>query len=80
MKKKELQKLAEKVQLEIRAEEISTYLETFAFLEKLLADFKKVRVGKKIKPMARIDVGFLSLKDLERLKKEFSQPRISKKE
>jgi Asp-tRNA(Asn)/Glu-tRNA(Gln) amidotransferase C subunit len=80
MKKKELQKLAEKVQLEIKEEEISTYLKTFEFLEKLLVDFKKVQIGKKIKPMTRINVGSLSLKDLEKLKKKFSQSRISKKE
>ena len=80
MEKKELQKLAQKIQLEIKEEELSTYLETFEYLEKLLIDFKKVRVGEKTKPMLRINVGHLTLKKLARLKKKFSQPRISKKD
>ncbi|MEG7979277.1 MAG: hypothetical protein NY202_05305 [Mollicutes bacterium UO1] len=79
MEKKELQALAEKVQLEIKEEQLSTYLETFEYLEKLLTDFKKVQVGKGAKSMARIDVGSLTLKDLEKLKKKFSQQRINKK-
>lgn len=80
MEKKELQKLAQKIQLEIKEEELSAYLETFECLEKLLIDFRKVRVREKIKPMLRINVGHLTLKKLVRLKKKFSQPRISKKD
>ena len=80
MEKKELQKLAQKIQLEIKENEISSCLETFEHLEKLLANFKKERLGKKVKPMTRINVGYLTLKDLTRLKKKFSQPRISKKD
>lgn len=80
MEKKELQALADKIQLEIKDEELSAYLETFKYLEKLLANFKKVHLGKKVKPMNRINVGHLTLKDLVRLKKKFSQPRISKKD
>jgi len=80
MEKKELQKLAQKVQLEIKEEELSTYLDIFEHLEKLLADFKKVRVGKKTKSMKRIGVGYLTLRDLEKLKENFSQVRISKKD
>lgn len=80
MEKKEFQKLVQKIQLEIKEEELPAYLETFTYLEKLLVDFKKVRIGKKTKPMLRIKVGHLTLKDLTRLKKKFSQSRISKKE
>ena|SRR5437868_4679955 len=80
MGEKELQKLAQKIQLEIKKEELPTYLETFEYLEKLLTNFKKVRVGKKVKAMKRIDVGHLTLKDLTKLKKEFSQPRVSQKD
>src|SRR5579863_6994209 len=80
MEKKELQKLAQKIQLEIKEEEVPNCLETFEHLEKLLANFKKERVGEKVKPMVRINVGHLTLKDLTRLKKKFSQLRISKKD
>ena len=80
MEKKELQKLAQKIQLEIKENEIPSCLETFEHLEKLLANFKKEQLGKKVKPMTRINVGYLTLKDLTRLKKKFSQPRISKKD
>jgi Asp-tRNA(Asn)/Glu-tRNA(Gln) amidotransferase C subunit len=80
LEKKELQKLAQKIQLEIKEEEFSSCLETFEHLEKLLANFKKEQIGKRVKPMARINVGHLNLKDLTRLKKRFSQSRISKKD
>src|SRR3954451_9129335 len=80
MEKKELQKLAQKIQLEIKEEELPIYLETFEYLEKLLTNFEKVRVGKKVKPMKRIDVAHLTLKDLTKLKKKFSQQRISQKD
>ena|SRR2546423_8528993 len=80
MKKKDLQKLAQKIQLEIKEEEVPNCLETFEHLEKLLTDFKKEPVGKKIKPMVRINVGHLTLKDLTKLKKKFAQSRISKKD
>jgi len=80
MEKKELQKLAQKIQLEIKEEEVPNCLETFEHLEKLLANFKKERVGGKVKPMVRINVGCLTLKDLTKLKKKFSRARISKKD
>ena len=80
MEKKELQKLAQKIQLEIKEEELPAYLEIFEHLEKLLIEFKKVRVGKGTKPLARINIGHLTLQDLAQLKKKFSQPRISKKD
>lgn len=80
MEKKELQKLAQKVQLEIKEDEMSSCLETFAHLEKLLINFKKEQVGKRAKPMVRINVGHLTLKDLNKLKEEFTQPRISKED
>lgn len=78
MEKEELQKLAQKVQLEIKENELLSCLETFKYLEKLLADFKNEKIGKRIKPMTRINVGHLTLKDLNRLKKLFSQSKISK--
>jgi hypothetical protein len=80
MEKKELQKLAQKIQLEIKAEELPAYLETFEYLEKLLVEFKKVRMGKKAKSLMRINIGHLTLKDLVQLKNKFSQVRISKKD
>jgi len=79
MEKKELQKLAEKVQLGIKEEEFSAYLETFKHLEKLLTDFQKVQMKKGTKSMKRIEVGYLTLRDLEKLKKKFSQQKVDKK-
>ncbi|CAG8793608.1 13524_t:CDS:2 [Racocetra persica] len=69
MQKKELQKLAQKVQLEIKEEELQNYLDVFKHLEKLLTDFQKVKIEKKTKPLKRINVGSLTLRDLEKLKK-----------
>lgn len=79
MKKSELQELAKKVQLEIKAEEEPIYLEIFRQVEKLLANFKKIKLGKRVKTEKRIDVNYLSLKDLEKIKMSFSQQRVSKK-
>ena len=80
MQKKELQKLAQKVQLEIKEEELQNYLDIFKHLEELLTDFKKVKLGKKTQPLKRINVGYLTLRDLEKLKKKFSQFRISQQD
>src|SRR5688572_13315662 len=80
MEKKELQKLAQKVQLEIKENELLSCLETFEHLEKLLANFRKEKIGKKTKSMSRINIGHLTLKDLKRLKENFSQSRISKED
>ncbi|CAG8838358.1 29201_t:CDS:2, partial [Racocetra persica] len=80
MRKKELQKLAQKVQLEIKEEELQNYLDVFKHLEKLLTDFQKVKIEKKTKPLKRINVGSLTLRDLEKLKKGFSQSRISRQD
>jgi len=41
MKKSTLQRLAQKVQLEISENEFPVYLETFQHLEKLLVNFQK---------------------------------------
>ena len=76
MKKKELEKLAKKVQLKIKEEEAIKYLKEFKYLEKPLINFKKAKINQKIKPMIRIDIGNLTL---EELKKSFSSPLISKK-
>ena len=80
MQKKELQKLAQKVQLEIKEEELQNYLDVFNHLEQLLTDFKGVKIEKKTKPLKRINVGHLTLRDLEKLKKKFSQLRTSQQD
>jgi hypothetical protein len=79
MKKKDLQALAQKIQLEIKEEELSTYLEIFEHLEKLTENFQKTKIGKQTKLMARIEIGHLTLEDLEKIKKQFSSRRVSKK-
>ena len=58
---------------------MSTYLETFTELEKLLTNFKKVKIGKKVKSMTRIDTGYLTLADLKKLKKMYTNQRIDEK-
>ena len=67
MEKEELQKLAQKIQLEIKGKEITKYLKEFEEIEKLLTNFKKVKINPKIKPMVRIDVGYLTLSELKKL-------------
>src|SRR2546421_508501 len=79
MKKEELEKLAKKVQLEIKEEETIKYLKELKHLEKPLSSFKKAKINQKIKSMIRIDVGYLTLPELKRLAKSFSSPLISKK-
>jgi|SRR3954451_9426259 len=76
MKKEELEKLAKKVQLEIKEKETIKYLKEFRQLEKPLINFKKAKINPRIKPMIRIDIGHLTLAEL---KKSFSSPLISKK-
>lgn len=79
MEKEELEKLAKKVQLEIKEEETIKYLKEFKQLEKPLLSFKKAKINPRIKPMVRIDVGHLALTELKKIKKSFSSPLISKK-
>jgi len=79
MEKKELQNLAYKIQLEIKEEEFPAYLETFNQLEKLLVKLPKAKIGKKEKTRTGINVGYLTLKDLEKIKKKFRNQRVSRK-
>ena len=79
MKNKELGNLAQKVQLEIKEVELPHYLKTFNRLEKILAKFRNVEIGLKKRSTKRINIGYLTLKDLEKLTKKYSSPRISKK-
>lgn len=79
MEKGELEKLAKKVQLKIKEEEKIKYLKEFKYLEKPLISFKKAKINQRTKPIARINVGYLTLSELKKLKKTFSSPLISKK-
>ena len=79
MKEKDLKKLAQDVQLEINNEQMQIYLETFAYLEKLLINFKKVKLDKKVRAMKRINVGCLTLKELKKISEKFSVKRTTKK-
>lgn len=79
MKKKELEQLAQKVQLELKEEELTKYLKIFQELEKMLTNFKKIKTGKKTITMTRINTGYLTLSDLEKLAKKCSNSKISKK-
>lgn len=76
MKPAELTALAHKIQLVIQEEEMPVYLETFAELEKQLVSFKKLKISEKIKPMTRINTGFLTLNDLKKLSKKYTNQRI----
>jgi hypothetical protein len=79
VKPAEIEALANKIQLAIREEETATYLETFSELEKLLVSFKKLKIGKKVKPMTRINVGYLTLADLKKLEKKYTYQRVKEK-
>ncbi|MCE8162620.1 MAG: hypothetical protein I3273_02410 [Candidatus Moeniiplasma glomeromycotorum] len=76
MKPVEIEALASKIQLIIKEEEMPTYLETFSHLEKLLTSFKKLKISEKVKPMTRIDTGYLTLADLKKLSKKYTNQRI----
>ena len=79
MEKEELQKLAQKIQLEIKELEIISYLKEIKELEKVLTSFKKAKIKQNLKPMTRIDTGHLTLSELKKLEKYFSSPLVSKK-
>jgi len=74
-----VKELAKKIQLEIKEEELSEYLVTFNKLEKLLINFQEIKAIKKFKSMNRIDVGYLTLSEIDKLKNNFLQRKTSKK-
>jgi hypothetical protein len=76
MKKEELQRLAQKIQLEIKEEEIPNYLETFKYLEKLLANLPKAKMEK---IRFRDSVGYLTLTDLKNAEKKFLNQRVKRR-
>lgn len=76
MEPAELTALAQKIQLVISEKEMPTYLEVFSELEKLLTNFKKLKIGKKVKPMTRIRVGYLTLSGLKKLSEKYTSQRI----
>src|SRR5436190_15650769 len=69
--------LAHKIQLIIKEGEMINCLEIFSELERQLASFKKLKIGQKVKPMTRINTGFLTLRDLKKLRKKYTNQRIS---
>ena len=77
MEPTELTTLASRIQLTLSEEEISACLETFSELERQLTSFKKLKISEKIKPMTRINTGFLTLRDLKKLSKKYTNQRIS---
>ena len=79
MKKKELENLAHKVQLEIKETELADHLKTFSHLEKMLKNFKKIKIEVETSPVKRKNADYLTLQDLEKLTEKYSSPRISKK-
>src|SRR4051794_13852617 len=62
MKLQELQKLAEKVQLKIKPEEAGYLLDSLSKLEKLLTDFRQLKLEKSYQKLTKI-----ALKDLRQL-------------
>src|SRR3954469_13571154 len=76
MKPTELTALASKIQLTLSEEEISACLEIFSELERQLTSFKKLKISEKAKPMTRINTGFLTLRDLKKLSKKYTNQPI----
>jgi len=68
--------LAKKVQLKIKEEEEAIYVENLSKLESLLTKFQKVKLPKSIRPLVRIDTGYLTRKDLQKLSQKYPQPKI----
>lgn len=69
--------LAHKIQLVIGEGEMANCLETFSELERQLVNFKKLKISPKVKPMTRINTGFLTLRDLKKLSKKYTNQRVS---
>jgi len=78
MKKELLKKLAKKVQLEIKEEEMEEVLDTLKKLEISLINFRQLKLGK-TKQRERVNFIPLSLKDLEKTKKKTINRSINKK-
>ena len=68
MKLQELQKLAEKVQLKIKPEEVGHLLVSLSELEKLLVEFRQLQLEKQF---CQLQVK-TTLKDLRQLAKKYS--------
>src|SRR3954462_11452659 len=68
--------LAHKIQLIIKEGEMPACLETFSELERQLTSFKKLKISEKAKPMTRINTGFLTLRDLKKLSKKYTNQPI----
>lgn len=79
MKKKELQELAQKIQIELEEQELTEYLEYFQQLEKQLTEFKKTKIKKKTILITTSNIIHLTLSDLRKLIKKYSSSKISKK-
>ena len=77
MQAKEIQELAQKIQLEIKPDEMPDCLEIFQHLEELLVNFKKTKIKKDLKIMTQINIGYLTLSNLEKLKKKFTNRLVS---
>src|SRR3954468_1070131 len=73
----ELIALASKIQLALTEQEIPACLETFVELERQLASFKKLKISEKVKSMTRINTGYLTLKELKKLSKKYTNQRVS---
>ncbi|CAG8640065.1 2124_t:CDS:2 [Racocetra fulgida] len=73
--------LAEKVQLKLKREEEVIYVENLDKLERLLAKFRQVKLPSNIKPLVRIDTGYLTKKYLQELSQKYpcQQPVSQKK-
>lgn len=78
MKREQLKKLAKKIQLEIKEEEMKEFLDNFKKLEASLANFCQLKLGK-VKQRERINSTSLSLKDLEKAKNKTIKHPIKKK-
>jgi len=73
MKKKYLLALAKKIQIDIREKEMNGYISFFENFLRLIEEFKKEKITEGTKIMDRIDLGFLTLGDLEENCKELKE-------
>src|SRR3954468_15918080 len=71
--------LAHKIQLIIKEGEMPACLETFSELERQLTSFKKLKISERVKSMTRINTGFLTLRELKKLSKKYTNQRVNEK-
>lgn len=72
-----LKTLAQKIQLKIDDNKLANFVRIFDDLNPIITNFEKLSIEENIEPMKGIDLGSLTLDDLEEIKEGFSDEKLS---